>query len=116
MQPAPPNQQQVHTMIFYYVPEDKDELATPNAFMIRRPMAEITLELIEKEFPMDGAFFYRFKYNHTGQTVWLDLSNRKCPVPKYNNQIIIKVTRKVAKNTLQEDTSATAASSHSYAH
>ena len=81
-------------MIFYWVPEDKDELATPNAFIIRRPLAEITLEMIEREFPMQGDFMYRFKYSHTGTTVWLDLSNRKCPVPKYDNRIIMKVTRK----------------------
>ena len=81
-------------MIFYWVPEDKDELATPNAFIIRRPLAEITLDMIEKEFPMQGDFMYRFKYSHTGQTVWLDLSNKKCPVPKYDNRIIMKVTRK----------------------
>ena len=90
---------QPHTMIFYYVPEDKDELSTPNAFIIRSQLADITLEMIEREFPMDGSFFFRFKYNHSGQTVWLDLSNKKCPVPKCNNQIIMKVTRKVPKNS-----------------
>merc|ERR1712176_709127 len=84
-----------HTMIFYYVPEDKDELTTPNAFVIKAPMQEVTLDRIEKEFPMEGAMMFRFKYNHAGSTVWLDLANKTCPVPKYNNQIIIKVTRKV---------------------
>ena len=98
MQPAP-QPSSPHTMIFYYVPEDKDELTTPNAFIIRCPLADITLEMIERDFPMDGAFFFRFKYNHSGQTVWLDLSNKKCPVPKYNNQIIVKVTRKVSKDS-----------------
>ena len=43
-------------MIFYYVPEDKDELSTPNAFIIRRPMNQVTLEMIESQFPMQGEF------------------------------------------------------------
>lgn len=30
----------------------------------------------------------------------MDLSNRKCRVPKVDNRIILKVTRKVAKYTL----------------
>ena len=87
-------------MVYYWVPEDKDELSTPNAFIVRRPLSEVTLEMIEKEFPMQGEqFLFRFKYNHSGQTVWLDLSNKRCPVPKYDNRIIIKVTRQVAKDT-----------------
>lgn len=86
-------------MVFYYLPEDKDELTTPNAFIIRAPLAEISLERIERDFPMEGNFFFRFKYSHAGQTVWLDLSNKKCAVPKYNNQVIMKVTRKVPKDT-----------------
>ena len=93
-QPAP----STHTMIYYYVPEDKDVLTTPNAFIMRRAQEEVTLGHIEKEFPMEGKFLFRFKYSHTGQTVWLDLTNRNVPVPKYENKIIIKVTRKVAKN------------------
>ena len=76
-------------MIFYYVPEDKDELSTPNAFLMQCPMADITLEKIERQFPLPGAFIFRFKYSHSGQNVWLDLSNKKCPVPKYDNKIII---------------------------
>ena len=89
-----------HSMVFYYVPEDKDELSMPNAFVIKAPLSEITLDKIEKQFPMDGDFMFRFKYNHAGSTVWLDLANKTCPVPKYNNQIIIKVTRKVPKDKM----------------
>ena len=87
-------------MVYYWVPEDKDELSMPNAFILRRPLAEITLDNIEREFPLKGDLIFRFKYNHSGTTVWLDLSNKKCPVPKYNNSIIMKVTRRAQKNTL----------------
>ena len=86
-------------MIYYWVPEDKDELAMPNAFILRRPISEVTLEHIEKEFSLKGDLVFRFKYNHSGTTVWLDLNNKKCPVPKYENRIIMKVTRKVPKDT-----------------
>ena len=81
------------------MPEDKDELSTPNAFLIQSELNSITLEMIEKQFPLSGDFFFRFKYQHAGANVWLDLSNRRCPVPKYDGKIIIKVTRKVAKYT-----------------
>ena len=87
-------------MIFYYVPEDKDELSTPNAFLMQCALADITLDKIERQFPLPGDFIFRFKYSHSGQNVWLDLSNKKCPVPKYDNKIIIKATRKVAKYTV----------------
>ena len=87
-------------MIFYYVPEDKDELSIPNAFLMQCALADVTLEKIERQFPLPGDFFFRFKYSHSGQNVWLDLSNKKCPVPKYDNKIIIKATRKIAKYTV----------------
>eukprot|EP00354_Favella_ehrenbergii_P000966 CAMPEP_0170468336 /NCGR_PEP_ID=MMETSP0123-20130129/11557_1 /TAXON_ID=182087 /ORGANISM="Favella ehrenbergii, Strain Fehren 1" /LENGTH=53 /DNA_ID=CAMNT_0010734885 /DNA_START=146 /DNA_END=307 /DNA_ORIENTATION=- len=53
-------------MVYYWVPEDKDELGMPNAFIIRKALPEITLEMIENEFPMRGEFVFRFKYSHTG--------------------------------------------------
>ncbi len=31
------------TLVFYYVPEDKDELSTPNAFAVPKAQDEITL-------------------------------------------------------------------------
>ena len=53
-------------MVFYYVPEDGDVLSSPNAFIIRRGLNEVTLEMIEQQFPMDGDYFFRFKYSHSG--------------------------------------------------
>ena len=56
---------------------------------------------------MEGEFFYRFKYRYNNASVWLDLSNQKCPVPKFDNKIIIKATRMVPKLTkLQESEAA----------
>ena len=89
-----------HTLIYYYVPEDRDDLAVPNAYLVRKPLAEVTLETIEETFPMAGSYTFRFKYSHGGNKVWLDLVKKSVPVPKYDNKIIMKVTRNVAKDQL----------------
>lgn len=87
--------------MFYYVPEDLDDLATPNAFAINKQLDEITLQDIEDSFPLQGgasgAFVFRFKYKYNNASVWMDLSNKKCRVPKCDNRIVLKVTRKISK-------------------
>jgi hypothetical protein len=88
------------TLVFYYVPEDKDELSTPNAFAVPKAQDEITLQDIEDVFPLTGEFFFRFKYKYNNASVWLDLSNRTCKVPKCDGKIIMKVTRKVPKDIM----------------
>ena len=40
---------------------------------------------------------FRFKYKINNASVWMDLSNKKCRVPKCENRIVLKVTRKIAK-------------------
>ena len=85
------------SLVYYYIPEDFDDPAMPNAFAIQKNSDDITLTDIETNFPLQGDFIYRFKYKYTGATVWMDLSNKKCRVPRLDNRIFIKVTRKVAK-------------------
>ena len=70
----------------------------PNAFAVPKNVTDITLQDIESLFPLEGDFHFRFKYKYTGQSVWLDLNNKNCKVPKVDNKIIMKVSRKVAKN------------------
>lgn len=84
-------------MVFYYIPEDCDDLTMPNAFAVPKAIDDITLSDIEKLFPLEGEFFFRFKYRYNGAGVWLDLNNKKVKVPKHDSKIIIKVTRKVPK-------------------
>ena len=55
---------------------------------------------------MEGEFFFRFKYRYNSASVWLDLSNHKCAVPKFDGKIIVKVTRQTAKNTVLEELNA----------
>ena len=87
--------------MYYYVPEDMDDLTVPNAFAVPKNVADITLADIESLFPLEGggdAYYFRFKYKYSGNSVWLDLSNKTCKVPKVDNRIIMKVTRKHPKN------------------
>ena len=91
------SQQKPFTLVFYYVPEDKDHLDMPNAYAVPKHVQDITLGDIEKLFPLEGAFHFRFKYKYNGQSVWLDLNNKTCKVPKVDNKIIMKVSRKTQK-------------------
>ena len=78
----------------------------PNAYALPKNINEITLEDIESLFPLGegNTFHFRFKYKYNNQSVWLDLNNKNCKVPKCDNKIIMKVTRKNAKNLFQDPT------------
>ena len=89
------------TLVFYYMPEDNDELSTPNAFLVKNQADKITLKQIVEMFPMEGDLHFRFKYSHDGVAVWLDVQNMKVPVPRYKDKIIMKVTRKEAKDLME---------------
>ena len=101
-----------YTLVFYYIPEDYDELVMPNAYAIPKPLNDITLQDVENLFPLWQAqkktsgpssecpFHFRFKYKYNLQSVWLDINNKKVKVPKCDDKIIMKVTRKNAKYTI----------------
>ena len=44
--------EQNFTLVFYYIPEDFDELGTPNAYAVPKNVNEITLQDIEQLFPL----------------------------------------------------------------
>ena len=107
--------QEAFTLVFYYVPEDYDELSTPNAYAIPKPVNDITLTDIEALFPLkakkdnaDIPYHFRFKYKYNGQSVWLDLNNKRVKVPKCDGKIIMKVTRKQPKYVLPQGDTASA--------
>mmetsp|Transcript_16154 Transcript_16154/g.14085 ORF Transcript_16154/g.14085 Transcript_16154/m.14085 type:complete len:114 (+) Transcript_16154:53-394(+) len=87
------------TLVFYIIPEDLDDLQIPNAFAIPREASKITLNDIEKFFPLKGEHQFRFQFKHLDQVVWLDLNNKKVKVPQHNERIVMKVTRKVKKDS-----------------
>jgi len=40
------------TLVYYYIPEDLDDLQTPNAFAVNKHFDDITLADIEENFPL----------------------------------------------------------------
>ena len=92
------------TLVFYHIPEDFDDPKVPNAFAVQKAIDDITLTDIENYFPLPGDFIFRFKYKYNNATVWMDLTNKKCRVPKVDDKIIIKVTRKIPKYTVSSQT------------
>ena len=44
------------TLVFYHIPEDKDDLQMPNAFAVPKDVKTITLNDIEKLFPLEGEY------------------------------------------------------------
>ncbi|CAI2383064.1 unnamed protein product [Moneuplotes crassus] len=93
------------TLVFYYIPEDKDDLKIPNAYAIPKDVNEITLNDIESFFPFKEKFHFRFQFQHGDQVVWLDLNKKNVKVPQYKNKIIMKVSREVKKD-LEKDLSS----------
>eukprot|EP00826_Nyctotherus_ovalis_P046321 TRINITY_DN521_c0_g1_i3.p1 TRINITY_DN521_c0_g1~~TRINITY_DN521_c0_g1_i3.p1 ORF type:complete len:160 (+),score=45.95 TRINITY_DN521_c0_g1_i3:98-577(+) len=82
------------TLLFYYVPEDKDDVDTPNAFGIKKPVDELRLSDIKEQFPLEGQYHFRFKYKHGSEYVWLDLVNTNCKLPTVDGKVVMKATRK----------------------
>ena len=93
------------TLIFYYVPEDKDDLGMPNAFGIKKSIDELRITDIKEQFPLEGQYHFRFKYKHGSDLVWLDLVNSNCKLPTFNGQIFMKVTRKSWSTNSKESSS-----------
>ena len=97
------------TLIQYYIPEDKDDIAIMNAFVISKQLSDIKLSDIIETFPLDGIYHFRFKYSFKGEFVWLDLNNTNCKPPQVSGSIIMKATRitweskKAHKKSLSSD-------------
>ena len=87
------------TLLFYYVPEDKDDVDAPNAFGIKKSIEELRLNDVKEQFPLEGQYYFRFKYKHGSEYVWLDLVNTNCKLPTVDGRIIMKATRKTWSTT-----------------
>ncbi len=87
------------TLVFYYVPEDKDDVDVPNAFGIKKAIQDLRLTDIQAQFPLEGQYHFRFKYKHGTEYVWLDLVNPNCKIPMIDGRIVMKVTRKSWTNS-----------------
>ncbi len=109
------------TLVFYYVPEDLDDLTIPNAFAVPKDINEITLNDIESFFPFKEKCLFRFQFKHGDQVVWLgkdlefkiwyfwilrdnfelDLNKKNVKVPQYDGKIVMKVSRETKKGKYQ---------------
>ena len=83
------------SQVFYYVPEDGDDMETQNCFTIRGiSQADLRLSDIHENFPLPGQYHFRFQYLYMGKvTVWLDLSSETAKLPQVDNMIVIKALR-----------------------
>lgn len=81
------------TLVYYYVPEDKDDPDCPNVFGVPCPKQELRLTHIHQAFPLKGSYLFRFKYNNEGSPVWLDLPEPNSKLPLFKDKIIVKATR-----------------------
>lgn len=81
------------TLVYYYVPEDKDDPDCPNVFGVSQSKANIRLPHIYQQFPLKGSYLFRFKYNNEGSPVWLDLPHVSSKIPLFKDRIIMKATR-----------------------
>ena len=88
------------TLIYYYIPEDKDDIDMPNAFGIKKKLEDIRLNDIKIQFPIEGQYHFRFKYKHGSEYVWLDIVNTDCKLPSVEGKIIMKATRKTWEKNL----------------
>jgi hypothetical protein len=81
------------TLVYYHVPEDKDDPDCPNVFGVPQGKASLRVAHIHEAFPLKGNYIFRFKYNSDGQAVWLDLPNPDSPLPTYRDRVQVKATR-----------------------
>jgi len=94
--------------IYYFVPEDGDEAAHPNAFSIPNVQAP-TVAKIKESFPLkpnNGEYFlFRFKYKikHAIKFVWLDVTADSAQAPRIStSSIFMKVSRMTIEDSNQE--------------
>ena len=81
------------TLVYYHVPEDRDDPDCPNVFGVPQAKANLKLTHIHEAFPLKGTYLFRFKTNHEGQTVWLDLPDVNSKLPTYKERVQMKATR-----------------------
>jgi len=79
-------------LIYYYVPEDKDDPEFPNAFGVNLSQEEVRLSDIKSMFPLEGEYIFRFKYKLNNATVWMDITDDS-KLPLFNGKIYMKATR-----------------------
>mmetsp|Transcript_12401 Transcript_12401/g.25711 ORF Transcript_12401/g.25711 Transcript_12401/m.25711 type:complete len:185 (-) Transcript_12401:58-612(-) len=88
-QPARP------VLVYYHIPEDKDEADIPNAFPVLKPGGDVRLQDIRAKFPLPGKYHFRFKMRlgDSAAALWMDVTNEDMQVPMFDGKIVAKVIR-----------------------
>lgn len=60
---------------------------------ISKNQDEIFLTDIIDNFPLNGDYYFRFKYKVNGETVWMDIPSAKSKLPLFEEKIMLKATR-----------------------
>ena len=81
------------TLVYYWVPEDKDDPNTPNIFAIPLPKEELRLGHIRQHFPLRGSYVFRFKMAYESLVVWLDLPHLASQLPLFKDQVVVRASR-----------------------
>jgi len=79
-------------LVYYYVPEDKDDPELPNAFGVNLAIEEVKISDIRRLFPLEGEYIFRFKSKISSTNVWLDVKE-DAKIPLFNGRIVAKATR-----------------------
>jgi len=79
-------------LVYYYVPEDKDDPEFPNAFGVNNSVDDLKVPEIRKLFPLEGEYIFRFKAKVGTSNVWMDIKEES-RIPLFNGRIIMKATR-----------------------
>mmetsp|Transcript_9665 Transcript_9665/g.11004 ORF Transcript_9665/g.11004 Transcript_9665/m.11004 type:complete len:198 (-) Transcript_9665:684-1277(-) len=80
------------TSILYFIPEDGDVESSPNVFSLSSS-SPVSLGEIKKNFPLPGAYHFRFKKAFKNTYVWLDVNNDEDLAPVHDGVILSKVSR-----------------------
>jgi hypothetical protein len=81
------------SVIYYYIPEDKEEPDKLNAFVISKDIETIRINDVKDSFPLPGEYYFRFKFKFQNKNVWIDFNNADAILPRFEGKIIMKVTR-----------------------
>ena len=81
------------TFVYYFIPEDNEKEDKMNIFIIYKDYKDIRLKDIKDNFPLQGEYYFRFKFEFNEKNVWIDFNNPVGALPRYDGKIIMKVTR-----------------------
>ena len=76
------------TLVLYYIPSDRDDFETPNAFKIPKSVEEISEDDLHAFFPLPGKYHFRIKQG----SVWADLT-KGVSLAQNGGRIFLKVLR-----------------------